>query len=140
MTDKHLTKLAIAITYLANHLGVGQRITLDRYGRSVTWDSTTRRVRGGAESSDERADFARRVFEGIAAAPRAELAEGLQALRPGQRLHLTRLSKDVEIALMVPGQDLAVQTATISSLDERADSIERCLKKMIYYATRGEAG
>lgn len=136
MTSPNLPKLATAITYLAaNYLAPGQRLTIDRIGRSVTWDSTIdtlpRRVRGGAETPEERAEFARCVFTdhryvNTLAAPRTELAEGLLALRPGQRLHVSRFDAGYEFVLEVPGHESKV--ITIMQLDELGSvAVERRL-------------
>jgi len=92
-----MTQLSTVLAHLASTcLDIGDLLILDRYGRSITWDSQSKllptRVRGGAETPDERSDFARRVLSTQALEPyRPMLAVGVLAIRPGVRLQFERM-------------------------------------------------
>lgn len=102
-----MTQLSTVLAHLASTcLDIGELLILDRYGRSITWDSQSKllptRVRGGAETPDERSDFARRVLSTQALEPyRPMLAVGMLAIRPGIRLRIERIESDRGIAISI---------------------------------------
>jgi len=133
MDSKVLANLSTALVYMIAKIDLGERITIERLERSVTWDSSAhafpRRVRSMVQSPDDREGFARRVLP--LTGPVAELAGGVLWLRPSEDLVVVRDSEvKLELQWNTPGGGVISWTRRVPFLDVSPTSLYLALDQL----------